>query len=279
MARGAISEARLGRAASSALKPQKNTSNKTARPPRLGVPSDCTSKPSCTTTIRPMESRNIFFKCPRRSMANTTPKNNKDSTTTGKYNCQCSDLFKPDCTNKDGTATHMANCTACNTNTPIFKRIKSAWASTSASRPRSCPGADSSAGGADGAHQITTPTPSSASAPVNQNSPEKPIQTVSTGATTKDRANISAMLLPNQAMARVRTSSRVKSASMAVTAADTAPAPCKLRPNSRCVRSVAAAAQKLPKAKTIRPSTITRLRPKRSEAMPNGNCNRPCVSP
>jgi hypothetical protein len=126
---------------------------------------------------------------------------------------------------------------------------------------------------------MTTATPTKAITPVNQNKPANPIQAVSTGDTTKDSANISPMLPPTRAMALVRTSSRVKSANKAVTAADTAPAPCRLRPTNKPIKSVAAAAQKLPKAKISRPSTMTRLRPKRSEAMPNGSCSTPCVKP
>ena len=126
---------------------------------------------------------------------------------------------------------------------------------------------------------MTTTTPKRASTPVNPNRPDRPIQAVSKGDTTNDNANIKAMLPPTKAMALVRTSSRVKSANKAVTAADTAPAPCRLRPTNKPVRSVAAAAQKLPKAKINRPNTMTRLRPNRSEAMPKGNCKRACVRP
>ena len=79
------------------------------------------------------------------------------------------------------------------------------------------------------------------------------------------------MLAPTSAMALVRTSSRVWSASSAVTAADTAPAPCSERPTMSQPRVGAAAARKLPAANTSRPKMITRLRPSRSEARPNGN--------
>ena len=54
----------------------------------------------------------------------------------------------------------------------------------------------------------------------------------------------------------------------AVTAAETAPAPCSARPAISQPRVGAAAAMKLPAANTSRPSTITFLRPKRSEARP-----------
>jgi len=122
--------------------------------------------------------------------------------------------------------------------------------------------------GSGGAPQTTTVTPSSASVPVMANRPASPTIPASTGASTSDTANIRPMLAPTRAMALVRTSSRVRSANKAVTAADTAPAPCRLRPSNRPCRSVAADAQKLPSAKINKPSTMTRLRPKRSDAMP-----------
>ena len=87
------------------------------------------------------------------------------------------------------------------------------------------------------------------------------------------------MLPPTSAMALVRTASRVWSASSAVTAADTAPAPCSARPTSSPVSESAMAASRLPAANTKRPSTMTRLRPKRSEAMPSGSCSTAWVRP
>ncbi len=78
------------------------------------------------------------------------------------------------------------------------------------------------------------------------------------------------MVLPIRAMAWVRFSSRVRSASRAVTAAEMAPAPCRARPTSTPIRVSALAAGKLPAAKMIRPKMITGLRPMRSEAMPKG---------
>jgi hypothetical protein len=87
------------------------------------------------------------------------------------------------------------------------------------------------------------------------------MRAASAGAATSDTANISPMLAPTSAMALVRTASRVWSASSAVTAAETAPAPWIARPTSSQVRLGAAAATKLPAAKTSSPITITRLRP------------------
>ena len=65
---------------------------------------------------------------------------------------------------------------------------------------------------------------------VTQNSPDIPTKVVSHGprlnATTKDTP----ILMPMVAMALVRFSSRVTSASSAITTADTAPAPAIARP-------------------------------------------------
>ena len=101
----------------------------------------------------------------------------------------------------------------------------------------------------------------------------------SSGANTSDSANISAMLPPTNAMALVRTSSRVKSASSAVTAAEIAPAPCSARPATSQFKSGAQAATKLPSANISSPATITRLRPHQSEASPKGICSSACVRP
>ena len=87
------------------------------------------------------------------------------------------------------------------------------------------------------------------------------------------------MLPPTMAMALVRTWSRVWSASSAVTAADTAPAPCTLRPTKSAIRLSAWAAIRLPTANTNRPKIMTRLRPSRSDARPKGICNSACVKP
>ena len=81
------------------------------------------------------------------------------------------------------------------------------------------------------------------------------------------------------AMALVRTLSRVRSAINAVTAADTAPAPCRARPTIRPVSESASAATRLPAANTAKPPTMMRLRPQRSDAMPSGSWKTACVSP
>lgn len=99
------------------------------------------------------------------------------------------------------------------------------------------------------------------------------------GASTKASANTRPMLPPIKAIALVRTTSRVWSAKSAVTAAETAPAPCTARPTSSPLTLSAKAASRLPSANTSKPAMMTRLRPSRSEAMPNGICKQAWVRP
>jgi hypothetical protein len=107
-----------------------------------------------------------------------------DSTTAGRYTCQCWSLPSPACTSMAGTATHIDSCTVCSTNTPRFRRSKSGCAHTSAKRPR---GAFFSSAGSGGTHHSTTATPARASAQVRPNRPDKPSAAVSTGATISIR--------------------------------------------------------------------------------------------
>ena len=66
---------------------------------------------------------------------------------------------------------------------------------------------------------------SKVSTPVSTNKPPTPISPAKSGATTRLTEKVRPMLSPIIAIARVRTSSRVRSAKSAVTAALTAPAP------------------------------------------------------
>jgi hypothetical protein len=81
---------------------------------------------------------------------------------------------------------------------------------------------------------MTTAAPVSASAPVTHKDARQPDDARPAPApATSDSANIRPMLAPTSAMALVRTSSRVWSASSAVTAAEMAPAPCSMRPDDQ----------------------------------------------
>ncbi len=87
------------------------------------------------------------------------------------------------------------------------------------------------------------------------------------------------MVIPMIAIARVRTSLRVRSAVSASAAAEIAPAPCTERPAIVHQMFGAHAATKLPRLKMRRPAVITGLRPQRSDAQPNGTCRIACVRP
>ena len=109
--------------------------------------------------------------------------------------------------------------------------------------------------------------------------PGTPISGASAGDTTSDSANVAPIVIPIAAIARVRTASRVRSATSAITAAEIAPAPWIVRPTIVHAIVGAHAAMKLPSAKITSPATMTGLRPQRSDAQPNGICSTACVSP
>ncbi|MNV81085.1 hypothetical protein D3C71_1747290 [compost metagenome] len=84
--------------------------------------------------------------------------------------------------------------------------------------------------GTTGTTQRATPRQMTPRQAMVQNRPDSPHQPTSTGDRTRDTANDRPIDPPTMAMARVRTSSRVASASQAVTAAEMAPAPWMARP-------------------------------------------------
>ena len=92
------------------------------------------------------------------------------------------------------------------------------------------------------------------------------------GAMINATTNDSPMLMPMKAIARVRTSLRVRSATSAVTAADTAPAPCTARARASIATECARARRcSEPAAKSNNPIVISGLRPMRSDQRPNGH--------
>ncbi len=109
--------------------------------------------------------------------------------------------------------------------------------------------------------------------------PVMPTRGCSSGPSTSDSRKLTAIEPPIIAIALVRWESRVPSATIADTAADTAPAPCNARPMMTVTTESSIAAMKLPSANTSSPPTITGLRPSRSEATPSGNCSSAWVSP
>ena len=87
------------------------------------------------------------------------------------------------------------------------------------------------------------------------------------------------MVMPTIAIALVRFSSLVRSATSASTTEPTAPPPCTARPMMTPSIEVETAATALPMPNTTSPNAIMTLRPTRSESKPNGICNSPWLSP
>ena len=83
------------------------------------------------------------------------------------------------------------------------------------------------------------------------------------------------MVMPTMAIALVRFSSLVRSATSARITEPTAPPPCSTRPTMTPPIEVEDAATALPMAKMIRPTTIIGLRPNRSDKRPKGICSSP----
>ncbi len=95
--------------------------------------------------------------------------------------------------------------------------------------------------------------PLSAIAPVARNSPDRPNALVRMGPTTIAMANDTPIVIPIIAMALVRCCSRVRSDSKAITAAEIAPAPWRIRPAITPQIDVDCAASTLPSANTTNP--------------------------
>jgi hypothetical protein len=91
--------------------------------------------------------------------------------------------------------------------------------------------------------------------------PGTPIAASRTGATISATTNDSPMLMPMNAMARVRTSVRVRSATSAVTEADTAPDPWTTRASVSSARLWAIEPITDPTANSPKPKVISGLRP------------------
>ena len=179
------------------------------------------------------------------------PITTKDSKTAGKYTQPWSSWGTPAWISRAGIATQEANCTAYKANTPKFNRTKSGCTS----KPhRLCLDSEASGrAGSGGVQKRTINTPAKANQKVTAKMAGRPPQPDSKGPKTRLSANIRPMLAPTKAVPLVRTSSRVWSASKAVTAAEIAPPPCKPRPQAKPVTLVASAPTTLPKANRARP--------------------------
>src|SRR5690606_27147628 len=96
---------------------------------------------------------------------------------------------------------------------------------------------------------------------IAQKRPDSPKAPTIMGDSTSEAAKDSPIDAPTIAMARVRTSGRVASATHAVMAAETAPRPCKVRPAMIQFTFSAKAQMMPPTTKSTMPATITVRRP------------------
>src|SRR5690625_2335362 len=119
--------------------------------------------------------------------------------------------------------------TACSTNTPPLRCHNPALPITARNAERSAPMA-CPLGSKSGTPHTANSRHKKPNKLITQNSPESPNCPTITGEITKDKAKDKPMDMPIMAMARVRTSGRVASATQALMAADTAPPPSQLRP-------------------------------------------------
>ncbi len=117
------------------------------------------------------------------------------------------------------------------------------------------------------------------SAPISQKTPATPIAAASKGPATSESTNEAPMLMPMANIARVRDSGRVRSARNAVTGPDTAPRPCTTRAATSAAAVPATAPSAEPATCRSSPTTMSGLRPTRSDQTPKGICITACVSP
>ena len=120
----------------------------------------------------------------------------------------------------------MAICAPCKQNVPKFKRSNCLSRSTSFILPGAvCASEWNWLCDGFGTAYFTTTIAKIDSTPVIQKIPGTPINSFNKGAATSEIANVKPMVAPIIAMAFVRCSSRVESATSAVTTAEIAPAP------------------------------------------------------
>ena len=101
----------------------------------------------------------------------------------------------------------------------------------------------------------------------------------SSGPATSEMTNEAPMLMPIANIARVRDSGRVRSARRAMTGPETAPSPCTMRAKTSDHALAATAPSADPATCRTSPTTMSGLRPIRSDQAPKGICMMACVSP
>ena len=117
--------------------------------------------------------------------------------------------------------------------------------------------------------------PSNARPTMSQKMPETPTMPARTGPATKATMKDVPIVIPTIAIALVRLSSVVRSATNAKITDPIAPAPCSTRPTMTPSIDLDTAATALPTPNTNNPKMIIGLRPILSDRSPKGICNSP----
>ena len=199
---------------------------------------------------------------------------------TPRYTFQWPALAMPrSVTSACGTERNVAVMMKCSANTPAYSGMSVGRRASSSSPESERDSFPPVRGGSAGTAKPSSARPLIAITSISVKMPGTPIAASSTGASTSASTNDRPMLAPITAMARVRTSGRVRSASSADTAAETAPAPCTQRAMASMVTVCASAPISDPAANSASPTAMTGLRPKRSDQRPNGICSSACVRP
>ena len=121
--------------------------------------------------------------------------------------------------------------------------------------------------------------PTKASATISQKMPLTPMNAATIGPATSATMKEPPMVMPTMAIALVRFSSAVRSATSARITEPMAPAPCNTRPKMTPPIEVESAAIALPIPNRISPMTIIGLRPNLSDNRPKGICKSPWLNP
>ena len=121
--------------------------------------------------------------------------------------------------------------------------------------------------------------PRSANPTISQKMPGTPTKFATIGPATSAIMNEAPIVTPTIAIALVRFSSLVRSATSARMTEPTAPEPWRARPMMTPPIELESAATALPIPNRINPKTIMTLRPRRSDNRPKGICKSPWLSP
>ena len=180
---------------------------------------------------------------------------------------------------RPGTSRKLAVSMACSAKMPRSSRSSSLLRSTAPIKAGTVSASRWKLSRGVGTTNCVIAMPAAASPTISQKMPLTPIKCATIGPATSATMKEAPMVMPTMAMALVRFSSAVRSATMARITEPMAPAPCSARPTMTPPIVCDIAATALPMANRISPNTIMLLRPSRSDRRPKGICSRPCVSP